>query len=265
MQRATPKHQALTADMGQVAASIGSLPIVVPAIVAAEIVRFVVDSCSALNQAERALVNDQESAGKAADLLKSITAAISAQEAARKIHTAPLDAFKAKLMKFYGVATANLEQARTLVKDKAITYARAEQERLEIEAADRARAAALETERLAQAQAALGDTDGAEQIREEAAARPSEVAKVSATGAYGATLGLRTQKRGTVTNNRAFLKFLVAFMDSEPTYGKFVDDLRFPQSAMNDLARAVLDPDLETAVAQPDGFLAESESLISTR
>lgn len=265
MQRSTPKTPALVADIGEVAAAIGHMPQVPSAVIAAEIVRFVSEANKALGQAERAVIDDNESAGKAADLMKAITSALSSQDAARKIHTAPLDKFKAKLMQFYGLATTNLENARQILKDKTLVFAKAERARLEAEAAAAAAAAAEEAQRLAAAQAALGDADGAQQILDEAAARPVEAAKVGITGAYGASLGLRTQKVGQVTDNRAFLKFLVAFMDAEPAYGKFVDDLRFPQSALNDLARAVLDPDLEKAVAQPDGFVAENVESTSSR
>jgi hypothetical protein len=265
IQRSTPKQQALTADIGQVASAIGTVPAMPPAVIAAEIVRFVIESNKALDQAERAVIKDNDTAGRAADLLKAIGSTISSQEAARKQHTAPLDAFKAKIMKFYGLATGNLEQAKEILKEKAGAFARAERDRLQAEADQRQRLAEEEAARLAAAQAALGDQEGADQILEEAAARPTEVVKVSATGVYGASLGLRTTKKGSVNNNRLFIKFLAGFMDSEPAYGKFVDDLRFPQSALNDLARAVLDPDLEAAVAQPDGFVAEEIESISSR
>lgn len=265
IQRSTPKSPALVADVGQVAAAIGPTPPLVASILASEIVRFVVESNKALDQAERAVVNSQESAGKAADLLRAITTAISSQDAARKIHTTPLDNLKAKIMKFYGLAQTNLELAKSILKDKANVYARAEQERLEREAAAARKAAEEEAARLAAAQAALGDEAGAEQILEEAAARPAEVVRMAATGAYGASMGLRKTIKGSVTDNRAFLKFLVGFAESEPAYAKFIDDLRFPQSAMNDLARAVLNDDLELAVAQPDGFKAEKISDISSR
>jgi hypothetical protein len=264
VQRATPKHPAQTADIGQVSAAMGPPPVMVSSVMAAEIVRFVTESNKALEQAERAVVNSQESAGKAADLLKAITSTLGTQDAARKVHTAPLDAFKAKVMKFYGLAQTNLELAKSILKDKASVYARAEQARLEREAANARKAAEEEATRMAEAQAALGDQEGADQILEEAAAHTTEVAKFAAIGGYGGSLGLRSNTKGSVTDNRAFLKFLVGFI-SEPAYAKFIDDLRFPQSAMNDLARAVLDPDLEKAVAQPDGFLAEKISDISSR
>ena len=265
VQRATPKNQALTVDIGQVTAAIGPLPAVVTPIMANEIVRFVVESQKALSQAELAVVRNQDDAGKVADLLKAIRSALSAQEAARKIHTSPLDDFKAKVMRFYGLATKNLEDAQTLLKGKANDYARAERERLEAQAAAQRKKIEEEAARMAAAQAALGDAEGAQEILDQAAAQTVAVGKVAATGVYGATLGTRVTKRGSVTNSRQFIKFLAAFMDSEPAYGKFVDDLRFPQSALNDLARAVLDPDLEKAVASPDGFVAETVEDISAR
>jgi hypothetical protein len=246
------------ATIGEVAQALGHIPAVNSAGIAAEIVRFVSDSMKALDQANRAVVKDAEAAGKVADLLTAIRRAMATQEIARKVHTTPLDAFKTKLMKLYGVATSNLEEATGILKQKARVFMDAEQRRQQAEADAARRDAEAEALRLAAAQAALGDAEGASQILEEAAARPAEVVKATATGAYGSTLGGRNRKVGTVTNNAQFLMDVLSSPD--PACAKFIEDLRFPPSALNELAAAVL------AGAKPlAGFKAELVNDITSR
>jgi hypothetical protein len=246
------------ATIGEVAQALGHIPPANTSAISAEIVRFVSDSVKAVDQAMRAVVDTPEAAGKVADLLTAIRKASVVQENARKVHTAPLDAFKAKLMKLYGVAMGNLDEATTILKQKARVFMDAEQRRQQAEADAARHAAESEALRLASAQAALGDAEGAAQILEEAAARPAEVVKATATGAFGSTLGGRKRKVGTVTNNAQFLMDVLS--SSDPVCASFVADLRFPQSALNDLAAAVL------AGAKPlAGFKAEEVSDITAR
>jgi hypothetical protein len=250
------------ATIGQVAHAIGQVPAANTAAIAAEIVRFVAEADKALDQATRAVVNTPEAAGKVADLLKAIRAEANRQDAARKAITAPLDEFKTKLTSLYRIALGTLTDATDILKDKASAYVKAEQARRDAEAAAQAKAAAAEAERLAKAQAALGDAKGAQQILDDAALLPAAAAKVTATGGYGATLGTRVTKKGTVVANRQFLYDLLQRADKNDAVAKeFIDDLSFPQGRLNDLARAVID----AAYAPIAGFKAEEVSDISSR
>lgn len=262
-QRSAPKQQPLIANIGEIAQALGHVPSVNTAAIAAEIVRFAQDGAKALDQAERAVIETQEAAGKAADLLKAIRATLNSQDAARKRYTGPLDDFKAKLMRLYAVGAGNLEAASDLLKQKAKVFLVREQDALRVEA----NAARLRQEeealRLAAAQAALGDAAGAEQILAEASTRETEVVKATSTGAYGATLGGRVTKRGSVTDNTLFLQDVVS--STHPACVKFIADLRFPQSALNDLARAVLETKASDVPLKIEGFKADEVTDISVR
>lgn len=258
MQRATPARQPLIANIGEIAQALGHVPAVNTSGIAAEIVRFAQDGAKALDQAERAVIDTQEAAGKAADLLKAIRSALNTQDAARKKYTAPMDEFKAKMLRLYAIGAGNLEEASNLLKKKAKVFIEKEQAARQAEA----NAARLQQEeealRLATVHVSMGDAAGAEQILAEAAALVTGVVKATATGAYGATLGGRVSRRGTVLDNAAFLLDVVSSTD--PICAAFISGLRFPQSSLNELARAILDGAKPLA-----GFKAEEVTDISSR
>lgn len=248
--------------IGEVAKAIGQLQSANTSGIAAEIVRFAQEGTKALEQAGRAVINSPEAAGKAADLLRAIRLELGRQESARKVHTAPLDTFKANLIKLYSVGQAALEEATLVLKGKAAAFVREEQARRDAEAAAARQAAEAEATRLAAAQAALGDAEGAQQILAEAAALPMEAAKVTATGGYGATLGTRTTKRGEVTDIVAFLYDLTSGDNAQnDAVREFLLQVQFSQSALNALARATLEKRCPALV----GFEAKEVSDISTR
>lgn len=243
---------------GTVAQALGAPPVLNTSLIGAEVARLSVDGQNALEQAERAVIKDDATLGKATDLLKAITAAISKQDAARKAHTKPLDEFKSKISTMFGAGLEKLEKAKSILKDKAGTYAVAEQRRRDAEAAIAAEALRKEAEKLAAAQAALGDDAGADQILEEAAEVKVAAPKVAGAGKFGGTGGLRKTTSGAVTNNRDFLEQIV--MGESPAFDKFIADLRFPQSALNELAEAVV----AGSVPPIPGFEAkQSESFVA--
>lgn len=249
------------ATIGQVATAIGQIPAANTAGIAAEIVRFVAESDKALDQAEKAVVNSQESAGKVADLLRAIRAEAGRQEAARKAVTTPLDEFKGKVKKLYDIALESLNDATDILKNKAAAYVKAEQARRDAEAAAQAKAAAAEAERLAKAQAALGDAEGAQQILDDAALLPAAATRVTATGGYGATLGTRVTKKGTVIDTVDFLRALLELDDTSTPCHDFLAAITFSQAQLNHLAKAVVEGTLKPI----PGFKAEEVSDISSR
>ena len=250
------------ATIGEVAKAIGQLQSANTSGIAAEIVRFAQDGTKALDQANRAVINTPEAAGKAADLLRAIRMEMGRQESARKTHTAPLDTFKANLIKLYSVGLDTLNEATTVLKGKSLAFVREEQARRDAEAAVARQAAEAEAARLAAAQAALGDAEGAAQILTDAAALPMGADRVTATGGYGATLGTRVTKKGTVTDNYTFLSSVLELANAGSTpCDDFITALTFSQAQLNNLARAVIDGSIKAI----PGLKAEEVSDISVR
>lgn len=205
------------------------------AIVAAELVRFAGDADKAEGIAERAVIEDEDSLGRGADVVKSITAVLKDLDAARMAQTKPLDTAKDKLMAFYGASRTRLMAAKTLLSTKMQTWQRAEQVRLEAAAAVARKAQEEEARKLAAAQAALGDAEGAEQILADAAAIKQAPVKATATGVYGASAGTTKRPVGKITNLRQFLAWAAKNGSSE-----LLDAVTVGQAALNRLAASTL-------------------------
>lgn len=259
IQRRVPTGQLVEAHtVGTVAQALGVPPTLNTSIISAEVVRFVGDADNILAQATRAVVKDDNTFGKATDLLKIIGSTIRTQDEARKAHTAPLDGFKQKITKLYLVSLERLEEAKVLLKEKSTAYALEQRRIAEAAAAVENARIQAEAAAAARAQAALGDKAGAAQILEEAAEIQAAPAKIQASGKFGATGGLRKVITGNVTNNRLFLEAVLT--TNGAAFDTFINDLRFPASALNELAKCVV----AGAVAPIHGFDAvESDSFVA--
>lgn len=229
----------LVMELGKVSTAIGPAPVLVAPVIAAEIIRFAGEGSKALIQASRLVVNDADSAGVAADLVKAINAEDKAQEAARKVHTSSLDVYKDRLMTLFGVGRKSLADAKQILMTKLQTFQTVERQRLAEEAEAQRKLQEAEATRLAAAQFALGDAEGAEQILEEAAALPVEPVKVVSAGSF-AVAGIRKVAVGGVGDRYALLRSLID-NPLEPGYAEVIESLTFSQRDLNALAKLVID------------------------
>lgn len=206
-------------------------------VIAEEVVKYRGEADKALAVATRAEIIDIDTAGRAADVLRAITASEKKVDELRKVQTKPLDDQKKTITALYDVALQTYAKAKTLLNEKANVWRRAEEARLTAEAVERRKARQLEAERLAAAQVALGDEEGADQILEEAAALPVEQERVAAVGVYGSVLGTVNRNVGVVKDRRQFLQALSNAKD--PLLVQILEKIEFPQSLLNKLAAAV--------------------------
>jgi hypothetical protein len=214
------------------------LNLVIPgAAIAEEVVKYVTEANKALAVAERAEIKDSDTAGRAADVLRAITTSEKKVDELRKEKTRPLDDQKEKITNLYKTALETFTKAKTLLSKKADVWRKAEEARLTAEAEERRKARQAEADRLAAAQASLGDDEGAQQILEEAAALPVERERVAAVGVYGSTLGTVNRNIGAVNDRRKFLQVLIAAKD--PLLVQILEKIEFPQALLNKLAAAV--------------------------
>lgn len=226
-------------------------------LIAAELVRFSTEAEKAVGIAGRAVINDDESAGRGADVIGSINLMLRELEKARKEKTAPYDSAKTTLTGLYGAAKTKFESAKTLLSNKVLGYNRAETARRAAEAAAAQKAQQEQAARMAAAQAALGDEEGAEQIIVEAAALVVEPEKVVAKGSYGSSGGERKRPVGAITDKRAFLSWALSPQGSS----SIVDSITIGQAALNVLASDVLNSEGATV----PGFTAEYDSKLIVR
>lgn len=220
------------------------------AFIAAELERFATAAHKAVSVAGRAIIDDEDSYGRGADVVKAINDQLKNLDAARKLQTKPFDDAKKTLMELYNAPGALLTEAKSRLTEKMTRWHRAEEARKREEAAKIRAAQEAEAKRLAEAQAALGDAAGADRILEEAATiKPAET-KVRVTGTYGATAGTRKTNVGTVTDKRRFLSWLAVHGTDQE-----IDDVAIGQRMLNNLAARVLSPD--HALSTVPGFKAE--------
>ncbi len=203
--------------------------------IAADLQRYADEADKAVAVVNRAVIDDQDSFDRGADLAKSIRVTLASVEDSRRKLTLPLDAAKKRLTSLFATPADKLEMALSAIKRKMDAFRRAEEQRRR-EAAEAARRAAEEEARkLAEAQAAMGDAEGAQQIIEEAAALPVVSEKVTATGVYGGSAGSRKRAVGEITNKIDFVRW--ALENSLTT----ISEAEFKASVLNALARGILE------------------------
>lgn len=216
--------------------------------VAEESVRFASLGANAKDQAERAVINTEETFGLAGDLVKSINANLKTIETTRKSITSPLDALKKQITGLFEIGDNALSEAKKILQTKQNVWLQAEDKRKREEARAAAQAAEEQALKLAQAQAALGDSKGADVVIEDAAkavAKIEQSAKVSVQGSYGTTSSGTRVVTGSVTNATELLEKVLSAPDALLWAGLRIEDLvEFKQSGLNKLAKAIADRNL---------------------
>lgn len=230
-----------------------------PGAIADEVLSFRDEAEKALAVAQRADVNGADPAGRAGDVMRAISAARARLDSSRKKRTVVLDDLKSNVKKFYDTVDAIYSSAAATLRGKIDVWRRDEEARLTREAEERRKTREAEAAKLATAQAALGDAEGAQQILEEAAAISEEPEKVRAVGVYGTTVGSTTRNIGAVKDRSAFFKALATSKD--PLVVDIANNLVFPQLLLNRLAKAVN----ESESLCPPGFVASTETNSSFR
>ena len=204
----TPIEQALVVTYKPVIVAIGDEQ---TSKVAAYIQNLVAHGENALQQAEAAVIEDEENFGLAGDLVKAITGKINDADARRKAVTKPMDDAKDAVMKLFKVGVDKLTAAKKLLGEKQTAWGRKERERKDALARAEQEAATQRALDLAAAQQSMGDNAGADQVLAEAAETIQDMGdtKVSARGMYGSTSGMRGRWVGSVESPRAFLLWML--------------------------------------------------------
>ena len=226
--------------------------------IAAQVLSYSDKADHALSQAQRATIDSEESFGKGGDLIKAINGQVKSLNADRMTLTKPMDEAKSALTNLFKVGLERFEQAKTLLNDKCTTFAKAERARKEAQAREDQRLAEEKALQAADAQVAMGDQAGADQVLDEAAKVIDKLGdtKVVGRGSYGATIGLRGRWVGRVEDPRAFLAYLSA-VTSAHDVAEYVE---FRQARLNKLAQAVGTGDLPVP-----GFKADWDESTSSR
>lgn len=188
---------------------------------------------NAMEQANGAEINTEDSFGLAGDLVKAINAKLNDADRARKAITGPMDSAKKAITQLFSVGIDKLEKAKETLQSKQTAWARAERARLDAIAKAEQDAATQRALDLAAAQQSMGDNAGADQVMTEAAETIEKMGdvKVVGRGMYGSNSGLRSRFVGDVENARVFLAWLVT---QQYDISTIVD---FRKSGLNALAK----------------------------
>lgn len=189
-------------------------------------------------QAERAVVNSDETLAKAGDLARIIRGQESKAEDSRKSLTAPVRDWVSKVNALFSVSKDRRAEAMKVLRKKTDAF---QKERAEI-ARKAAEAARKEAEERALRDAELaqkaGDNAGAEAILELGGQAAETIEKTSkpelVRGDFGSTVGTRRVVKGEVEGVNDFLR---AIADGKA--GNWQDLLTFRASGLNALAREI--------------------------
>lgn len=241
----------------------------IPALVIAEeVLQYNDFGNQALVQVERAEIKDDPSFGLGGDLMKAINSNLKTLEERRKKHTGVIDALKTAVMGLYSPGKTKLERAKEILQGKLNTWARAEEARLRIEAAERQRQIEARALSLAEVQQAMGDNAGADQVMEDAAKlseRTADDAKVVGRGVYGSTSSQQKRWVGKVTNPLEFV-FAIANNDINGGQGDqltVLDLVEFKQSGLNKLAKLAVERGVKPGAIR--GFSFEQDVNVRAR
>lgn len=201
----------------------------------------------AIVQADKAAFIDAATFGLGGDLMKAINQNIKAAGEARKSRTDKINSVVDYITKLFAPGIAKLTTAKVTLQGKLNAYAQIEEDKRKAAAAEerkRVEAAALA---LAEAQQAMGDDAGADQVMDEAAdlsAKIAENTKVVGHGAFGSSSHQQGRWVGRVTVPAQFLKALI-----EKNPDKVLDYIEFKTAALNKLAKELGDADTGLTLA----------------
>lgn len=214
---------------------------------------------NALDQAENAVVDTEDSFGLAGDLVKAINAKLGDADKARKAITNPMDEAKKSIMKLFSVGIDKLEAAKNKLQSKQTAWGKSERERKEKLAREEQEAATQRALDLASAQQSMGDNAGADQVMAEAATTIDKMGevKVAARGMYGSSSGMRGRWVGEVSSQRAFLAWLLT------TQYDIAGVIDFKQSGLNAIAKEFGEKRIKDIESVPGLKTEYAESTVS--
>lgn len=254
-----PPEAALPITIGTISEVLPKPVTLVAASVAAEIVRFHEAAEVAQDQAEVAEITDEETFGDGADVVKSINAQIKSADECRKSHTKAYDNAKETLMDLYGATVTRFTEAKEKLIGKMDVWQKAESKKRQDETVEKQRVAVAEAERLAKVQSALGDKEGAKEIRTAVETVTFAPAKIRSVGGYGAAAGTRARRFGTIVHKTVFINALLKRRETQITDA--LESIVVPQTVLDSLARDILDGKLGAI----PGFEANKEDKLDVR
>lgn len=192
-----------------------------------------------LEQAQRAVVDSDQTLGRAGDLDKVIRGQLTSAEGDRKKITAPVRDWVSQINALFKRPETTFSEARSVIGQKATRYQK-ERERAAREEAERQRKIAEEEAlRAAEIAQSVGDDQTASDIMDigaEAAQRIEKNARPELVrGDYGSSVGSRRQVTGEVSD---IAQFLTAVASGAVNWQEV---LMFKQAGLNALARDVVD------------------------
>ncbi len=256
------KKDVVKADLGTAVAGMPEVPTFNAPAVGKQIILLNEQTTHVLEVAQRAVIKTATEAAVGTDFLKAIGARIEEIDNARKEVTGKFD----KLVKgvnalFTKGPLFKLEQAKAAMQKKLGDFARSERARLEQEAEVERKRIAAEAAAQATAAVAEGDTEGAMEILQGAAAVEVVADRVEVRGGNAVLAGVK-RKVGKITDLRAFLKW--AATSPSPAALAICGGVAVAQFELNRLARARLDSPEFRGVDIP-GFEATEEETFGAR
>lgn len=256
---------ATTEDLGSTVALLPKLPEFNAPAIAKQFKDLSDQATRVLEGAQRAVIEDAESASKGTEFLAKINQRIKDTDEARKAASGGFDKLVKALNTLFNKGPAfRFEQAANIMQAKLGGYARAERAKAEAEAQkERERVAAEAAARAAEA-VEEGDSAGALEILQAAAVEiPAE--KVQIRGATSALVGVK-RKVGKVTDLRKFLAWAAA--SPSPSALAVCGGITVGQRELNQLAATVIainENPLAGAPADIPGFEASYEETFGAR
>jgi hypothetical protein len=230
----TQEQEALNGVEWKIEESVGARAIV-PFDLVKDAFKFNEFGKQALVQVEKAVLDTPDKFGLGGDLMRAITQNLRACEEARKSRTDKVNSLVDYITSLFKPGKTKLESAKAGLQKKLNEYERKEREKREAEAAEKKKVAEEAALALASTQQAMGDTDGAHQVLDQATKTIDKIdqgTKVVGHGAYGSTSSVRGRWVGSVKDPAAFVIELAKVAPD-----KILDYLEFKQSALNKLAK----------------------------
>ncbi len=209
------------------------------------------EAAKAEDTLDRVSVTDDDSCGRAMELVRSITQVVNTADTSRKSFTNPIKGVADYIKALFDAPIDRLSDVSKQVKAKVDVYVVAENKRKRERAAQDAREA--EERALAAAAAAekAGDTAGADSILTQASAviTSPEVAKVKSTTVFGSTVYSKTNVIASITDKKLFLQWVL-----DEKNASFLDQVDIQKSLVNKIAAASVDKDKQTVTKAVPGL-----------
>ncbi len=200
---------------------------------------------------DRVSVTDDDSCGRAMELVRSISGVTRTADETRKNFTNPIKAVADDIKALFDAPIERLTGVSRQVKTQVDSYVVMENKRKRAIAEQEAREAEERTLAAAAAAEQSGDTDGADTILAQAAeVIPStQVAKVKTTTVFGSTVYSKVTVNAIISDKKKFLDWAIENLDALD-----FDKIDVPKSLVNKIVATRVDKDNKKVIKAVPGI-----------